>query len=147
MTAFFPQPTSVFSQLRLSDFMPCTLKVNTDWAKVETSHDNVYFMKAPCSGEAQTYSGGVQFTQKSIQVGIPDLKNYSTKKIPFVAFSSCYLRNMVYTRITDFSLPRMEAPSRSKLRTEPIPTTDKRAKATEMWKSDYHTYAVFYART
>ncbi|KAJ3489047.1 hypothetical protein NLI96_g2401 [Meripilus lineatus] len=79
---------SIFSRLQVPDFMPCTLIIKTDWARVEAYGDGVIFTLAPGAQEDGKYTN-VQFTQNSVQYGLMNSGDFSPHpEIPFYIASN-----------------------------------------------------------
>ncbi|KAK0447554.1 hypothetical protein EV421DRAFT_1786727 [Armillaria borealis] len=57
------------------DFIPCTVTINTDWARVEIQSASAAFMKDPAADKADEYVG-VQFDAGSIQLSEPNSHNF-----------------------------------------------------------------------
>ncbi|KIK78435.1 hypothetical protein PAXRUDRAFT_28625 [Paxillus rubicundulus Ve08.2h10] len=65
------------------DFMPCTVTITTDWAKVEISGVGATFMKDPAAEKAGEYVG-IEFNAQSIRVGRQYSYSFISRHIPFV---------------------------------------------------------------
>ncbi|PBK94158.1 hypothetical protein ARMGADRAFT_1101061 [Armillaria gallica] len=67
------------------DFIPCTVTINTDWAKVEIQSASAAFTKDPAADKADEYAG-VQFDAGSIQLGKEQSYKFVSRDIPlFIA--------------------------------------------------------------
>lgn len=69
------------------DFIPCSLHINTDWANVKIISKGMAIMKNPSADKAGEYKG-VQFDERSIQVGQEHTNSFVKKSIPYVGISS-----------------------------------------------------------
>ncbi len=76
------------------DFIPCTVTINTDWAKVEIQSASAAFMKDPAADKADEYAG-VQFDAGSIQLGKEQSYEFVSRDIPCVLslYSLCVNRS------------------------------------------------------
>ncbi|KAI6097468.1 hypothetical protein F5141DRAFT_460127 [Pisolithus sp. B1] len=71
----------------IPDFIPCTVTVTSDWAKLEILSVGAALMKDPAAEKAGEYAG-IEFDGRSIRLGKEDSYNFVSRGIPlFIAGS------------------------------------------------------------